>query len=173
MNKAPPKPGSMFQRQVRRRKPEERVARRAYGETEKRTSHRRQSLKSQGPANRHRLETPRLRSRSQGGWRFAWRRSKMDIAVRDWGSDGHHIVPAHSRFDWNLRCRKQSRPGSAPRQSTCRARRSPSSPGWRANKPRKRPIGRLSTAVEQVVAGGSSNSTIARTGRADDKSAVE
>ena len=88
--------------------------------------------------------------------RFARRRSKTDIAA-NWICAGRAPAPSRWRFDRKQSYRGQSLLGPEQRPPTCRAQRSPSAPGRRANRRRKRPKGRLSRSTEQIVAGASSN----------------
>jgi hypothetical protein len=140
---------------VRRRKPAERGARHVYGGPEGRMPHRLWGLRSRRSANRHRPEMSGLRPWSQHDRRFAQRRSKTDIEALDWVFAGRDPAPARWRFRRKQGYRGQSLSGPEQRPPTYRARRSPSAPGWRANRRRKRPTGRLSSSTEQIVAGAS------------------
>ena len=102
-----------------------------------------------------------LRLYLQHDRRFARRRSKTDIAA-NWICAGRAPAPSRWRFDRKQSYRGQSRLGPEQRPPTYRARRSPSAPGRRANRRRKRPKGRLSRSTEQIVAGASSNIIVAR-----------
>ena len=141
------------------------MARHAYGGIAGQTSHRQSGAKLQKSAHRHRPQMPALRPRLRRDRRLAPPRSKTDTAASERASAGH---PAPGRSDETQSCRGQSRP-RVKHSPTCRDRRSPWSPEWRANKRRRRPTSRLSIASEQIAAGISSKLEIAQTRRAGDK----
>jgi hypothetical protein len=128
-------------------------------------SYRQQDLRVQQSVSRRRQETPGLRPQSRHDQRFVPRRSKTDTAAREWVSADR---PALGWSDGTQSCRGQSRSGLALHPPTCRARRSPSSPGLLASKRCRRRASRLSIASVQIVAGVSSRLEIAQTRRAGD-----